>query len=130
MPYTTYLAPGGRHLSLARSNENLTIVLSQADSSSLHCPSVDRLFKSAAEVIGPRALAVLLTGMGSDGASGLSLLADRGAYTIAQDEATSIVFGMPRAAIERGAAKEILALQDIGPRISELVRGQLARQSG
>lgn len=129
MPYTTYLAPGGRHLSLARSNDNLTIVLSSADGSSLHCPSVDRLFNSAAEVIGPRALAVLLTGMGSDGAKGMALLANRGAYTVAQDEASSIVFGMPRAAIDKGAAREVLALSDIGTRIRELVNERMAKQA-
>jgi two-component system chemotaxis response regulator CheB len=127
MPYTTYLAPGGRHLSLAKSNDNLTVFLSQADDASLHCPSVDRLFSSAAEVLGPRALAVLLTGMGRDGADGLAFLADRGAYTVAQDEATSIVFGMPRAAIEQGAVREVLPLQQIGPRISELASRRLSK---
>ena len=125
LPHTTYLAPGGRHLTLERSGDELTIALTETDDGSLHCPSVDRLFLSAAEILGPRALAVLLTGMGHDGAKGLSVLADRGAYTVAQDESSSIVFGMPRAAIENGAAREVLPLPEIGPRIRELAGRRL-----
>ena len=103
--------------------------MAPADDGSLHCPSVDRLFFSAAEVLGPRSLAVLLTGMGRDGAAGLARLAETGAYTLAQDEQTSIVFGMPRAAIERGAAREVLPLEAIGPRIRELVDRRPSQQT-
>jgi two-component system chemotaxis response regulator CheB len=129
LPYTTYLAPGGRHLTLERDGDDVTIALTDADDGSLHCPSVDRLFLSAAEILGPRALAALLTGMGRDGAEGLSVLADRGAYTVAQDESSSIVFGMPRAAIEKGAALEVLPLPEIGPRIRELANRRLSKLS-
>ena len=129
LPYTTYLAPGGRHLMLEHNGEDLVIALSDSDDGSLHCPSVDRLFLSAAEILGPRALAALLTGMGRDGAEGLSVLADRGAYTVAQDEESSVVFGMPRAAIEKGAAREVLPLPEIGPRIRELAGRRLSRSA-
>jgi two-component system chemotaxis response regulator CheB len=74
-------------------------------------------------------LAVLLTGMGRDGANGLAALADRGAYTMAQDEPSSIVFGMPRAAIEKGAAREVLPLREIGPRIRQLAGRRLGTSS-
>ncbi|MDH3255925.1 MAG: chemotaxis-specific protein-glutamate methyltransferase CheB [Acidobacteriota bacterium] len=118
--HTAYLAPGGLHITLDQNNDAVTICLSEADDDSLHCPSVDRLFSSAAQVVGPRAFAALLTGMGKDGAVGLAALADAGAYTVAQDEESSVVFGMPRAAIETGAVREILPLSEIGARLRQL----------
>jgi two-component system chemotaxis response regulator CheB len=83
-------------------------------------PSVDILFASAALAVGGRAAAALLTGMGDDGAQGMAELCRMGAYTIAQDEASSIIFGMPRAAIEAGAARETLPLSSIGGRLRQL----------
>jgi two-component system chemotaxis response regulator CheB len=80
-----------------------------------HRPSVDALFHSAAQYVGARALGILLTGMGRDGANGLLALAQAGAHTIAQDKESCVVFGMPRAAIELGAAKSVLALEQIAP---------------
>ena len=85
-----------------------------------HRPSIDVLFESAAP-IAPRVVAALLTGMGKDGAVGLKKLRENGAHTIAQDEATSVVFGMPRAAVELGAACEVLPLHKIGPALLEPV---------
>lgn len=82
-----------------------------------HRPSVDALFNSAARHVGDKALGILLTGMGRDGAQGLSALAQAGAHTIAQDKESCVVFGMPRAAIELGAAKSVLPLYQIAPRI-------------
>ena len=84
-----------------------------------HCPSVDVLFKSAAKIYDTKILAVLLTGMGSDGAEGLNLLKNSGAFTITQNEESSEVYGMPKAAIEIGAAKHILSLEQIIKILSE-----------
>lgn len=118
-PGTVTLAPGGMHLGIVR-NAGLRSRLS-TDPPSLYQPSVDVLFCSAAEHLGPSCMAVLLTGMGHDGAEGMLRLARRGAFTIAQNQATSIVFGMPRAAIEAGGAREVLPLPAIGPRLRHLL---------
>lgn len=103
-----YLAPGGdRHMTVGGAGETLFVRLRAGEPVSGHIPSVDVLFGSAAEKLGTRAVGVLLTGMGSDGAQGLLAMAQAGAHTIAQDELTSTVFGMPRAAISLGAARVI-----------------------
>lgn len=116
------LAPGGdKHLMVARAGpDKLRCVLRAGDPVSGHRPSVDCLFRSTAETLsngGEGVLGILLTGMGQDGAQGLMALASIGARTIAQDEATSVVFGMPRAAIELGAAGSVLPLPRIAPSI-------------
>lgn len=113
------LAPGeDRHLLIARAGaQGFRAVLRPGDKVAGHRPSVDRLFASAAEVAGPRAAGILLTGMGEDGARGLFAMAEAGAHTIAQDEASCVVFGMPRAAIALGAAREVLPLTAIAPRL-------------
>jgi two-component system chemotaxis response regulator CheB len=117
------LAPGNdRHLQVARAGMNgWRCVLRAGDPVAGHRPSVDRLFASAASALGAQrgheALGILLTGMGQDGAQGMAQLASIGARTIAQDQASCVVFGMPRAAIELGAAEEILALERIAPAI-------------
>ena len=113
------LAPGDdKHLQIAPAGAAAyRSVLRAGDKVSGHRPSVDRLFVSAAEVAGPRALGILLTGMGEDGARGLLAMAKAGARTIAQDEASCVVFGMPRAAIALGAAREVLALDAIAQRL-------------
>lgn len=85
-------------------------------------PSVDELFESVARELGPRAIGCLLTGMGRDGAEGLLAMKRAGAMTLAQDEASSVVFGMPREAIRLGAARRVLALGDFAPTISSLAR--------
>lgn len=87
--------------------------LSEEPREALHRPSVDVLFESCAQTLGRMATGVLLTGMGVDGAAGLLAMRQQGARTIAQDEASCVVFGMPRAAIERGAAREVIALDAI-----------------
>ena len=89
------------------------VVLSSDPRVNGHRPSVDVLFRSAAEEFGANAVGVLMTGMGEDGAEGLGVMKAAGALTIAQDEASSIVFGMPRAAIERGFANRIVGLEDM-----------------
>lgn len=117
-PGHIYLAPGGdRHLLVAKAGpEGFRTILRGGDPVSGHQPSVDVLFASVAENLGSKALGILLTGMGRDGANGLLKMARRGAWTIAQDEASSVVFGMPRAAIEQGAAREVLSLNQIAER--------------
>jgi two-component system chemotaxis response regulator CheB len=114
-----YIAPGGMHLRLRREREHLTVSLARYPELS-NRPSVDVLFRSAIPVA-PRVIAVLLTGMGDDGARGLAELSAAGAATIAQDEATSVVYGMPRAAADLGAANEELPLDQIAARIADLV---------
>ena len=117
-----HVAPAGLHLRLKREGERLITVLARHPEETVHRPSVDVLFGSA-EPFAPRVLAILLTGMGDDGARGLSTLAAAGAHTIAQDEATSIVYGMPRAALSLGAVCEQLPLPLVGRRVGELLRG-------
>ena len=90
-----------------------------------HRPSVDVLFRSAARYAGHNAIGILLTGMGNDGATGLKELHDAGAYTIAQDEASSVVFGMPKEAIKLGAADKVLALNEITNHILQQLHSKL-----
>ena len=113
------LAPGGeKHLAVARAgSRGFRSVLREGGLISGHRPSVDRLFQSVAETFQGKALGILLTGMGEDGARGLLAMAQAGAATIAQDEASCVVFGMPRAAIALGAAQQILPLDQISGRI-------------
>ncbi len=117
---TVYVAPGGLHLTLERRGAILYTKLTTTERVQFQRPAADVLFRSAAEVSGQNVVAALLTGMGRDGAEGMLKLLQAGAYTIAQDEASSVVWGMPRAAIELGAAKEVLGLDKIAPRIVEV----------
>ncbi|MDE1915776.1 MAG: chemotaxis response regulator protein-glutamate methylesterase [Sphingomonadales bacterium] len=108
-----YLAPGDdRHMMVA-GNNNLYVKLRPGEPVSGHRPSVDALFHSAAHVVGADAVGILLTGMGADGAKGLLAMAQAGAHTIAQDEATCTVFGMPRVAISLGAANVVAPIDRI-----------------
>jgi len=116
-PGLALIAPGGRHLTLKRAAGHLLADLTSGPLVSRHRPSVDVLFESVAQELGPRAVGVLLTGMGEDGARGLSALRQAGAATLAQDEASSVVFGMPKAAIDLGAADEIAALDGMSDAI-------------
>jgi two-component system chemotaxis response regulator CheB len=111
------IAPGGRHLIVERSVGGYRARVLDGPLVSRHRPSVDVLFRSVAQAAGPRATGVLLTGMGDDGAAGLKELRDAGAETIAQDEASCVVFGMPRVAIALGAAGQVLPLSAIGEAI-------------
>jgi two-component system chemotaxis response regulator CheB len=128
------IAPGNdKHLQLASAGgRGWRCVLREGDPVSGHRPSVDRLFASAASILGgargPEALAILLTGMGQDGAQGMVQLASIGARTIAQDRASCVVFGMPRAAIDLGAAGEVLPLDRIGPAIFNTALAPSARR--
>ncbi|WP_310735047.1 chemotaxis protein CheB, partial [Azohydromonas aeria] len=119
LPGHAYLAPGGLHLSVERSGANYIARVRDGEPVNRHKPSVEVLFESAARVAGPNAFGVMLTGMGGDGARAMKLMRDAGAYNICQDEATCVVFGMPREAIAQGAAHEVLPLQRIGPHLME-----------
>ena len=115
-----YIAPGHSHMLLKRSGTNYVIELSQSPHVNHHRPSVEVLFRSAAQHAGANAIGVMLTGMGKDGAIGMLEMRKAGAYNYAQDEATCVVYGMPRAAVEIGATHAILPIQ-------ELARSVLAR---
>jgi two-component system chemotaxis response regulator CheB len=110
---TVYLVPGSAHGVVRRVGGGYRLELSNGPPVSRHRPSVDVLFRSGGQAAGPRACGVLLTGMGADGAAGLLEMKEAGSQTIAQDEATSVVFGMPREAIRRGAAAKVLPLERI-----------------
>ncbi|WP_255989972.1 chemotaxis protein CheB [Chitinolyticbacter albus] len=119
-PGCAYVAPGHSHLLLALGPAGYTCVLSQAPAVNRHRPAVDVLFRSAANVGGGNVVGVILTGMGRDGAVGMREMHDAGAYTLAQDEATSVVYGMPKEAIAMGGVDEVLPLKDIAPRLLAL----------
>jgi two-component system chemotaxis response regulator CheB len=109
------IAPGNHHLLLARSGTHFVVRVQDGPLVSRHRPSVDVLFRSAAQVAGPAALGVIMTGMGDDGARGLLEMKQSGARTIAQDEDSCVVFGMPKEAIARGAVDEVVPLVRIAP---------------
>ena len=127
LPGHAYIAPGGLHLSVGRSGANYVARLSDADPVNRHRPSVETLFLSAASVVGPNALGVMLTGMGSDGAAAMKVMRDAGAWNLAQDEASCVVFGMPKSAIASGAVHEVLPLAQIAPRLLEHLRSTAGR---
>jgi two-component system chemotaxis response regulator CheB len=115
-PGVAYVGPGGMQFRIV--NGRAKIAAAQGES--LYKPSVDILADSAAACYGGQVLAIMLTGMGNDGAKAFARLKDKGAYVMAQDQATSSVWGMPRAVVENGGADEILGVGDIGPRMCAL----------
>jgi two-component system chemotaxis response regulator CheB len=126
LPGHAYIAPGHSHLLLARSGANYVTKIEQSPPVNRHRPSVDVLFRSAAEAAGKNAVGVILTGMGKDGAAGMLEMKQAGAYNFAQDEATCVVFGMPREAIALGGAHEVGALTAL----PGMVLGHLAAHGG
>jgi two-component system, chemotaxis family, protein-glutamate methylesterase/glutaminase len=121
LPGHAYIAPGDAHLKLARSGANYVARLDDGPPVNRHRPSVDVLFHSAATQAGRNAIGVILTGMGKDGAAGLLEMRQAGSPTLAQDEASCVVFGMPREAIALGGAVEVVGLEDIPERLMALV---------
>ncbi len=117
LPGHAYLAPGHSHLLVARSGANYLCELSQADPVNRHRPSVDVLYRTAANIAGKNAIGVILTGMGKDGAAGMKEMHEAGAHTFAQDEASCVVFGMPKEAIAQGGVDEIVPLKDMAKKI-------------
>ena len=113
LPGRAYIAPGGKQFRVDRSGVNYVAVVEDGELVNRHRPSVEVLFRSGAKVVGPNAIGVMLTGMGNDGAKALREMKDAGSYNLVQNEATCVVFGMPREAIACGAADEVLALDEI-----------------
>jgi len=126
LPGHAYIAPGHSHLLLARSGANYVTKIEQTDPVNRHRPSVDVLFRSAALAAGKNAVGVILTGMGKDGAAGMLAMKEAGAYNYAQDEASCVVFGMPREAILLNAHHEIGALRAL----PGMVLNHLSTQGG
>jgi two-component system chemotaxis response regulator CheB len=116
-PGTAYLAPGHSHLSIRKSGAGYVTELSQGEPVNRHRPAVDVLFDSVAEQVRGNAMGVILTGMGRDGAQGLLRMRQAGAYTIGQDQASCVVYGMPREAVLAGAVEEVASLDAIPGRL-------------
>ncbi|MBM3521645.1 MAG: chemotaxis response regulator protein-glutamate methylesterase [Alphaproteobacteria bacterium] len=122
-PGRIYVAPGGQHMIVEKRSAETVIRLTQEPPENFCRPAVDPMFRSVAGVFGPSTLAVVLTGMGSDGARGGKVIADAGGTVIAQDEATSVVWGMPGATAQAGACCAVLPLADIAPMVARLFTG-------
>jgi len=120
---TVYLAPGGRHMTVTRRNNQPAIALNDGPLVNFCRPAVDPLFDSAAQIWGSAILSVILTGMGSDGMHGAEKVVAAGGSVIAQDEATSVVWGMPGAAAHAGVCAAVLPLDQVGPKIVRLFGG-------
>jgi two-component system, chemotaxis family, protein-glutamate methylesterase/glutaminase len=129
LPGHAYIAPGGKQFSINRSGANYVAVVDDGEPVNRHKPSVEVLFLSCAQFAGRNAFGIMLTGMGRDGATAMKAMRDAGSYNYAQDEATCVVFGMPREAIQAGAANEVLPLSQIAPalitKLTESAGGQL-----
>ena len=123
MPGLALIAPGGRHMLLKRSGAQYHVDVIDGPLVSRHRPSVDVLFRSVAKCAGKNALGIIMTGMGDDGAHGLKELHDLGARTLAQDEATCVVYGMPKEAVKLGAVDRVLPLGEIHLEIVRTMRG-------
>ncbi|BBM68956.1 protein-glutamate methylesterase/protein-glutamine glutaminase [Rhodothermus marinus] len=114
-PGRVFLAPGGRHLVLERRNGHVPVIRTPVEPATLHRPSVDVMFQSVCQAFGGKVLAVVMTGMGRDGLEGARLIKQHGGKVITQDEATCVVYGMPRAVAEAGLSDAVLPLEQIGP---------------
>lgn len=121
MPGRVLVSPGGLHMRVIRSGGIYKVQCETGENVSGHCPSVDVLMNSVAQHVGRNAIGVMLTGMGSDGAAGMLAMRQAGARNLAQDEATSVVFGMPKVAYERGGAERLLPLDRIAPAVIDLL---------
>ena len=117
LPGQALIAPGGKHMQLKRNGAQYHVQVLDGPPVNRHKPSVDVLFRSVAKSAGSNALGIIMTGMGDDGANGLLEMRRAGAVTVAQDEASCVVFGMPKEAIARGAATYVLPLADISAAI-------------
>ncbi len=124
LPGRALIAPGGRHMLLKRNGAQYQVHVVDGPPVSRHRPSVDVLFRSAARSAGRNAMGVIMTGMGDDGARGLKEMHDAGAWAVAQDEATCVVYGMPKEAVKLGGVDRSMPLQDIGGAILEFGAGR------
>ncbi|MBK7000744.1 MAG: chemotaxis response regulator protein-glutamate methylesterase [Rhodoferax sp.] len=124
IPGLALVAPGGQHMTLNRSGAQYVVEVRAGPPVNRHCPSVDVLFRSVARFAGRNAMGVIMTGMGDDGARGLKEMHDAGAYTLAQDEATSVVYGMPKEAVALGGVDRVLPLDGLA---AGILQGRSAR---
>ena len=124
MPGRIYVAPGGKHMVVGKNGLDVCVLLNDQPPVNFCKPAVDPLFESAVPLFGAGILASVLTGMGHDGAAGATRIADAGGSVIAQDEETSVVWGMPGAVAQAGAAAEILPLDQIGPKMTRILGGR------
>jgi two-component system chemotaxis response regulator CheB len=120
---TVYLAPGGKHMTVERRNNIAVIAINDGPLINFCKPAVDPLFSSAAKLWGPKALALVLTGMGSDGLFGAQDIVAAGGHVLAQDEATSVVWGMPGQVAQNGLCSAVLPLDHIAPRLTRIFAG-------
>jgi two-component system chemotaxis response regulator CheB len=117
IPGLALIAPGGKHMLLKRSGAYYHVEVIDGPVVNRHCPSVDVLFRSVAKFAGKNALGIIMTGMGDDGARGLKEMHDAGAPTIAEDESSCVVYGMPKEAVKLGAVDKSVALESIAAEI-------------
>jgi two-component system chemotaxis response regulator CheB len=129
LPGHVYIAPGDQHLLVERDGARYRCRLSDGPHVNRHRPSVDVMFRSVAQNVGLNAAGVLLTGMGDDGARGLKEMLEAGAGTIAQDEASSVVWGMPGAAVKMGSAQQVLPLHRIAQEVLQLTDDGASRNA-
>jgi two-component system chemotaxis response regulator CheB len=122
LPGHAYVAPGNWHFKVVSSNGRYEARVDQEDPVNRHRPSVDVLFRSVAKIVGDRAAGVLLTGMGRDGADGLGEMKRAGATTFAQDQASSVVYGMPKAAVEAGHADHVGNVESLAAKVVQSLR--------
>ncbi|MDA3966570.1 MULTISPECIES: CheB methylesterase domain-containing protein [Helicobacter] len=127
-PSCAYLAPGGRHMLIENKTGEYIATPLDGDRITRHKPSVDIMFRSLNNAAGKNALAIIMTGMGDDGSIGIHELFLNGSYTIAQDEDSCIVFGMPKQAISRGSICDIVSLDNIPEKIVQFSHGNLKRK--
>jgi two-component system, chemotaxis family, protein-glutamate methylesterase/glutaminase len=125
MPGRALIAPGGRHMMLKRSGAQYQVEVVDGPLVNRHKPSVDVLFRSVAKFAGANALGIIMTGMGDDGARGMKEMHDAGARTIAQDEASCVVFGMPKEAIKLGGVDDVMPLDRVPEAMMAYTRGRL-----
>eukprot|EP01034_Spumella_vulgaris_P033330 gene33331-41129_t len=125
-PGRALIAPGGKHMLLRRNGAQYFVEVMDGPLVNRHRPSVDVLFRSVAKCAGSNALGVIMTGMGDDGAAGLLEMRNAGAYTVAQDEASCVVYGMPKEAVKRGGVERTVTLDQIGREIVQQMNSFLA----
>jgi two-component system chemotaxis response regulator CheB len=124
LPGHALVAPGNLHMAIQRSGADYFVRVYSSDTVNHHRPSVDVLFDSCAEQAGKNVVAAILTGMGDDGARGMRRIFDAGGRTVAQDEASCVVYGMPRAAVAHGGAELVLPLNKIAAELRECTEGK------
>ncbi len=130
VPGRALIAPGGKHLMLKRSGAQYHVEVADGPLVSRHKPSVDVLFRSMAKYAGKNAMGIIMTGMGDDGASGINEMHETGSLTVAQDEASCVVFGMPNEAIKKGGIDKVVSLLDIPKEIMKFYESEGIHNNG